>query len=210
MSFQLVDQITSIEAGVHARGLYRVRSAAGTTPRPLPVGLLVEAVGQLASWAAMPQLDFEFRPVAASAGLVEVFHPAPIDAPIEIEVTITSIRHQAISYQGKASSNGKNCITLQRAIGPLLPIAEFDDKVRIKSIFEMLCDTGIPPRSSVAPADYEPVVTRGAVEPAVGFTCSLRLPQESPIYADHFPRQPVFPASLLLQTQIDATHLRSS
>ena len=201
MSFQLVDQITSILPGERAQGIYQP----SLPTEVLPLGLLVEAVGQLASWTAMPQLKFEYRPVAASAGLVEVIRAPEAGAPVEIEVRVTSLRHQAISYQGNARSQGEVCLTLQRAIGPLLPIAEFDDKVRIENLYEQLCGPGIPTRAPVLPGDYEPVITRESVSASEGFTASFRLPSESVIYADHFPRQPVFPATLLLQTQIDET-----
>ncbi|MDG1399604.1 MAG: hypothetical protein P8K76_04975 [Candidatus Binatia bacterium] len=201
MSFQLVDQITCIRPGERAEGIHRP----SFPTEVLPLGLLVEAVGQLASWTAMPQLKFDYRPVAASAGLVEVFRVPRAGMPIEIEVKVTSIRHQAISYQGSANCDGEVCLTLQRAIGPLLPIEEFDDKARIENLYELLCGAGIPPRPPVVPEDYEPEITCQPVIAGEGFSASFRLPSESAIYADHFPRQPVFPATLLLQTQIDAT-----
>ncbi len=201
MSFQLIDQILSIRPGEQATGVLQP----GAGAEALPLGLLVEAVGQLASWATIPELEFDHRPVAASAGLVEVLRvPAP-GAPLEIQVTITAIRRQAISYHGIASSEGTPCLSLQRAIGPLLPMEEFDDKNRVKRLFEELCADGIAPRRAIEPADYQPTILLEPGESGKGLAGSFRLPEESIIYGDHFPRQPVFPATLLLQTQIDAT-----
>lgn len=204
MSFQLIDQILSIQPGEQARGLLQPRGGA----EGLPLGLLVEAVGQLASWATIPELKFDQRPVAASAGLVEVLQVPPPGAPLEIEVTITAIRSQAISYHGTASSEGTPCLSLQRAIGPLLPMAEFDDKERVKHLFEELCAGGIAPRPTIQPSDYRPTIDLDPREPrgsGKGIAGSFCLPEESVIYGDHFPRHPVFPATLLLQAQIDAT-----
>ena len=201
MSFQLIDQILSIRPGEQATGVLQPAGGAET----LPLGLLVEAVGQLASWATIPELAFEHRPVAASAGLVEALRVPVPGAPLEIEVTITAIRRQAISYHGIASSEGTPCLSLQRAIGPLLPMEEFDDKERVKQLFEELCDGGIPPRPTHQPEDNQPNIQLEHDESGKGLAGSFRLPEKSVIYSDHFPRHPVFPATLLLQAQIDAT-----
>ena len=199
MSFQLVDQILSVQPGVQARGVYQPRSPDGN----LALGLIVEAIGQLASWATMPTLDFDHRPVAASAGLVEVLQAPSPGTPIDLEVEISATRRQAISYQGTASCDGVACISLQRAIGPLLAMEEFDDKARVQNLFTTLCADGLPPLPTVQPIDYQPATEIGPVEPGKGFSGSLQLPTDSLIYADHFPRQPVFPATLLLQLQFD-------
>ena len=55
MSFQLIDQILSIRPGEQATGVLQPGAGAET----LPLGLLVEAVGQLASWATIPELEFD-------------------------------------------------------------------------------------------------------------------------------------------------------
>ena len=199
MSFQLVDQILSVQPGAHARGVFQPRSPDGD----LALGLIVEAIGQLAAWATMPTLGFDHRPVAASAGLVEVLRAPSPGTPIDLEVEISATRRQAISYQGTASCHGETCISLQRAIGPLLPMEEFDDKSRVRDLFNALCGDGLPPVPTVKPTDYQPVAEIGPVDSAKGFSGSLQLPTDSAIYADHFPRQPVFPATLLLQVQFD-------
>ena len=41
-----------------------------------------------------------------------------------------------------------------------------------------------------------------AHEPGCSITATLHVPAQAPFFADHFPRRPVFPATLLLDAQI--------
>jgi len=207
MSFQLVDRITSFQPGSGARGEFE--------PPPLeghvPLGVLVEAIGQLASWVAMKKLDFEFRPVAASAGRVGVNGSLPDEGCFELAVEITGIRHNVLSYRGEASLAGKPLLALDRALGPLLPMERFDDRDRVRAVFTTLRSEGLPVRPLPSPIDYSPAIEMVRSTAGREFTAQLTLPEASAIYADHFPRQPVYPATLLLDAQIQqaATFFRA-
>ncbi|MEO2170006.1 MAG: hypothetical protein ABGY42_18200 [bacterium] len=199
MSFQLVDRITSFRPGSSAIGQFEPPPFAGV----LPLGLLVEAVGQLAGWVAMKKLNFAERPVAASAGRV-VVRPGPQpEGPLDLEVEITAIRHQALSYRGNVTIEGEPVLSLEKAIGPLLPMKFFDDDERVRRIFETLRHDGLPARPLASPEDYSPAITILESDANTGFEARLKIPDASAVYADHFPRKPLFPATILLGAQIE-------
>ena len=69
-SFSFVDRITRREGG-RVEGHFAVPLGAH-----FPASLMAEAVGQLAAWSAMGQLDFMYRPVAGLANAVH-YHALP-------------------------------------------------------------------------------------------------------------------------------------
>jgi 3-hydroxymyristoyl/3-hydroxydecanoyl-(acyl carrier protein) dehydratase len=91
-------------------------------------------------------------------------------------------------------------IALERCLGPMLPAEEFDAPEALRRDFDLLCSTG-------APADRfgglpELALERTASTPGERARATLRVPESADFFADHFPRRPVFPATLLLDTQI--------
>jgi 3-hydroxymyristoyl/3-hydroxydecanoyl-(acyl carrier protein) dehydratase len=47
-----------------------------------------------------------------------------------------------------------------------------------------------------------PRIVEGTAVPGKSATATLHVPESAPFFADHFPRRPVFPATLLLDSQI--------
>ena len=203
MSFQLVDRITSFRPGAGAIGQFEPPPMEGA----LPLGLLVEAIGQLAGWVAMQKSSFALRPVAAAAGLVTVHALSEAGGPVDLEVETTGFRHGAVSYQGLATVGGEPVLNLERAVGPLLPMEEFDDAARMQELFRQVRGDGLPARPLVSPDDYRPTIALSEhLDDRI--RASLHLPEASAIYADHFPRRPLYPATLMLGAQIDETVAR--
>jgi len=62
-AFSFVDRITHVEPGLRVRGRYHVPARVAE----FPAALVAEAIGQLAAWASMAQLEFRRRPVAGLA-----------------------------------------------------------------------------------------------------------------------------------------------
>lgn len=155
----------------------------------------------------MKKLDFAQRPVAASAGRVIVNPTRQLEGSLDLEVEITAMRHQALSYRGSVTSCGEPVLSLEKAIGPLLPMEIFDDHERVRRAFETLRHGGLPVRALASPDDYSPQITILESDPCAGFEARLEIPEASAIYADHFPRKPLFPATLLLGAQIEQARL---
>jgi len=195
-AFSFVDRITAFEPGVRARGSFAV-------PRDLPAFpacLVAEAVGQLAAWSAMARIDFRGRPVAALA-TETIFHRdvAP-GSRLDLAIEVASCDDEAIAYGGEAAVDGVRVIELRDCLGPMLPVSDFDAPEALRERLALL-------RAEGAPAERFHGVTTPALsmlesEPGRLSRASLDIPVSAPFFADHFPRRPVFPATLLLDSQI--------
>ncbi len=195
-AFSFVDRITHLEPGVRAIGRYWVPNAIAQ----FPPSLVAEAVGQLAAWASMSQLDFRFRPVAGLAGEALFARDVAPGQTLDLEVGIESCDEGAISYGGTASVDGSQVLTLNHCVGPMLPMVEFDAPEAVRADFEVLRGAGAPAgRFQGVPPRAVTVIDR---VPGERLRAELRVPETAPFFGDHFPRRPVFPGTLLLDTQI--------
>lgn len=191
MAFLFVDRITDLDPGRRARGRF-------TVPRQAPFApaLAAEAVGQLAAWAAMAATDFTRRPLAALAGEVR-FGRAPlggdvVELAIEIEPGGDG---ESIAYGGWARVAGDEIVVLRDCVGAMLPLADFDSAESARRRCDALCRGSLAPAASVTEALTYAVVERGVGERV---EARLDVPAAAPFFADHFPRRPVLPGTLLL------------
>ena len=196
MSFLFVDRILEIERGRSARGRFQV-------PREVaewPLFLLAEAVGQLACWVAMADMDFRLRPVAALAGEVLVHDDALPGDEIDLRIRIQGVERNAVLYGGAAFVGDRRLIEMHRCVGPFLPMEDFDDPAAVRARFERLLGTDAAPGpyESIEAPSFE-VLSR---EDGRSLRALLRVPVTAPLFAEHFPRRAVYPATLLLDRQI--------
>jgi 3-hydroxymyristoyl/3-hydroxydecanoyl-(acyl carrier protein) dehydratase len=195
-TFSFVDHICSIEPGARVRGQYAVPCG---VPDFSP-SLVVEAVGQLAAWAAMSKLDFQRRPVAGIAGSVEFFDCVEPGQKIELSADLESVDAEAVSYCGLAICNGKTLVRLQNCVGPMVNVEHFDDPQSLRERFALLCANngihnnfeGIP---SIAPLGVES-------QAGQSISGTIQVPATAAFFADHFPRRPVFPGTLLMHANL--------
>ena len=165
-----------------------------------PSCLVAEAVGQLAAWVAMEQVAFRGRPVAALANETSFHGPVRPGDRLELAVEIEQCDDDAVAYAGWASVGGVRVIELKDCLGPMLPVTEFDSPDALAERLALLRGAG------AAPGRFHGVVAP-RIEPVDGVpgesvAATLRVPASAPFFADHFPRRPVFPATLLLDAQI--------
>lgn len=195
-AFSFVDRITALEPGRRARGSFAVPAGVPS----FPPCLVAEAVGQLAAWVAMAQLAFRGRPVAALANETR-FHGdvAPGDA-LELGVEIDSCDDGAVAYSGWAKRGGDTVLELVDCLGPMLPVEEFDSPAALAARFELLRGAGAEPGRFRGVAT--PAIVPGDHVAGESLAATLQVPAAAPFFADHFPRRPVFPATLLLDAQI--------
>ena len=196
-AFSFVDRITAFEPGVRARGEFAVPAGIAA----FPSCLVAEAVGQLAAWVAMERVAFRGRPVAALANET-TFHGAvhPGDT-LELAVEIEQCDDDAVAYAGWASVDGRRVIELKDCLGPMLPVTDFDAPEALADRLALLRGPG------AMPARFRGVVGAHVqaddIVPGESVTATLTVPSNAPFFEDHFPRRPVFPATLLLDAQID-------
>jgi len=194
MGFTFVDRISAIDSDRACGELHAARHES------LPPWLLIEAVGQLAAWAAMLRADFATRPVAALVPNVQL-SGGEAGSVVELEARIERFDGRAVLYSGTARSNGADLAVLSRCVGPLLPMETFDDPATVRRRFEALC--------SARPADVARAEPRAIPRPLLsacerdGDTARARLqiPDAAPFFSEHFPRFPVYPAVLLADAQ---------
>ena len=195
-AFSFVDCITQIDGVKRVSGRYTIPASATY----FPVSLVAEAIGQLAAWVAMSVVNFRFRPVAALAGDTRIFAcPEPGDT-LELIVDIESCDEESITYRGHAMVGDKRVLELLDTLGSMLDISEFDDPAALAADFAQLTAGGRTPGAfkGVPP----PVLTDLTHEAGQKLQAQLDVPAEAPFFADHFPRRPVFPATLMLDAQL--------
>ena len=195
MAFHLVDRILAIEGRERALGTFRV-PAAGP---PLSPCLLAEAVGQLASWMAMVELDFAGRPVAGLAAEVTLEGEPPPGATLALAVEVSRLDESAIAYGGTASLDGRTLMAMKGCVGPMMPTEEFDDPASLRARYARLREGG-GAEFDVAP-DEVPLEILAGTDPAEK-RARFRVPESAPLFAAHFARRPVFPGTLLLDAEV--------
>jgi 3-hydroxymyristoyl/3-hydroxydecanoyl-(acyl carrier protein) dehydratase len=191
-AFSFVDQITLVQGVTRVCGLYTIPA----NIEHFPASLVAEALGQLAAWVAMSTLGFSHRPVAALAGDTKIFAlPKPGDT-LELIVDIESCDAESIVYRGHALVKGRVVLELADTVGSMLDIHEFDDPAALAADFALLSTSGraVGAFKGVARAALADL----SASTPEHLQAQLAVPAQAAFFEDHFPRRPVFPATLLL------------
>jgi 3-hydroxymyristoyl/3-hydroxydecanoyl-(acyl carrier protein) dehydratase len=191
-AFSFVDRITSLDIAGSVRGHYAIPPKVDV----FPVSLVAEAVGQLAAWAAMTAVDFSHRPLAGIAGRIELLSFARPGQVLDLRAELESVDTETVGYCGTACVHGSPVIRLLDCVGPMVPLDDFDEPDAVRARCGILRTVGATPGGfpGLPPLVLEPrECERGQLARAL-----LRVPSRAPFFADHFPRHPVFPASLLM------------
>jgi 3-hydroxymyristoyl/3-hydroxydecanoyl-(acyl carrier protein) dehydratase len=195
-AFSFVDRITALERGCSVRGRYAIPPKI----EAFPVSLVAEAVGQLAAWAAMAAVDFTHRPVAGIAGKIELLSKVQPDQVLDLSAELESVDTDTVGYCGAAYVNGNPVIRLLDCVGPMVPLNEFDDPDALRARCSFLRTVGATPGSFCGLPTL--VLEPSACEPGQFARALLRVPSTAPFFADHFPRRPVLPGTLLMNASI--------
>jgi 3-hydroxymyristoyl/3-hydroxydecanoyl-(acyl carrier protein) dehydratase len=197
VSFLFVDQITAFDAQ-RARGEFCCADAAAA----VPVWVAIEAIGQLACWIAAARSDFTARPVAAVVreGRMPRAVGTAATNRIVLEAQLERVDARAVLYGGRALAGAAEIAVLRGCVGPMLPLELFDDPAAVRARFAALRSGGAH-RAPVAAADLpQPDLRDVTVRGSTG-RAELWVPDAAPFFADHFPRKPVYPASMLAAAQ---------
>jgi 3-hydroxymyristoyl/3-hydroxydecanoyl-(acyl carrier protein) dehydratase len=195
-AFSFVDRITDFAAGTRASGQFAIPSGLAS----FPACLVAEAVGQLAAWVAMAHVDFRVRPVAGLAEETRFLGAAAPGQRLDLEVEIERCDDEAVAYGGRARVGGAPVLELRHCLGPMLPLTDFDAPEAVRARFEALRHGGVAGGTFAGVTAPElRIIER---QPGERVRAALRVPTVAPFFADHFPRRPVFPGTLLLDAQI--------
>lgn len=196
-AFSFIDRITAFEPGVRARGEFAVPAGIAA----FPACLVAEAVGQLAAWVAMERIEFRGRPVAALANETTFHGEVHPGDTLELAVEIEQCDDEAVAYAGWASVAGRRVIELKDCLGPMLPVADFDSPEALADRLALLRGPGAMPERFRGFVGAR--VQADGIVPGESVSATLTVPSVAPFFSDHFPRRPVFPATLLLDAQIN-------
>jgi len=197
-AYSFVDRIDALEPGRSARATFAVPA---DVPR-FSSCLVAEAVGQLAAWVSMEYSDYRGRPVAALATETHFLGEATPGDTLDLFVTLDHCDDETVAYGGTAHAAGRPLVELVHCLGPMLPVQDFDAPDALRARFALLRNGGAAPGRfrGVQPAPVS-VVERGEGT----LRARLGVPDAAPFFNDHFPRRPVYPATLLLDTLVDET-----
>jgi len=209
--FHFVDQILELDPGRHALGVKHVtpgdtfvRPTAGGVPALLPC-IIGEALGQLGAWNVMAANGFSVRPVAGVVGEVVITGEAAVGDSVLLDTTIDSLTDDAVFYHAIASVDGAEILRLENTLGPLLPMEEFNDPEELRERFARIYCPGAPAETSRI--DRDPAVRFDvsfdeilSLESGKEATAVRRVSGREAFLADHFPKKPVLPLSLLLES----------
>ncbi|HXU67165.1 MAG TPA: hypothetical protein VN707_07375 [Casimicrobiaceae bacterium] len=195
-AYSFVDRIVEFVPGRHARAAFAI-------PRRIaafPAALVAEAVGQLAAWVAMDSIDFRGRPVAALATETRFLGDAKPGDVLDLAVDILECDDDAVAYNGHASIGARRIIELVDCLGPMLPVAEFDAPEALRERLALLRGAGAKAERFRGVDTIAASVTHRV--PGTELRASVDVPAAAAFFADHFPRRPVFPATLLLDLKM--------
>lgn len=192
-AFTFCDRITEFEPARHAKAEFLVPDHL----TGFSSSLCAEATGQLAAWVSMANIGFRGRPVAALAKEVRILGDVVPGDTLHLEVEIEECDEDAVAYRGHARANGHTVVELIDCLGPMLPQQDYDDPDDLAREFDVLRSPGGADSGRFGGIPHHDLED---VEHVAGKqrTAVLHVPAQAPYFADHFPRRPVFPATLLL------------
>lgn len=195
-SFSFVDRILSDDIGERIVGEYEIPD----TIDSFAPSLVSESIGQCAAMSSMKAVDFQFRPVAGIAGAVDFLREVRPGQTLRLEANLAKADEEAVEYDGVAFVDGEPVVRLHDCLGPMVPMADFDDPGAVAARYGLLsgdgAETGIFPGVPEFSFEWKEKVAGETGE------AEFVIPDSAPFFGDHFPRNPVFPGTLLMTVNL--------
>ncbi|MGE3920708.1 MAG: hypothetical protein AB7F64_07195 [Gammaproteobacteria bacterium] len=219
MNFLFVDQILSYEQGKGIRGVKNVTAldtylTSGIDGKPVLSSCIVgEAIGQLCSWYIIKSTNATVRSVAGIVSEVNIYDQAYLGDTVELCVTVDDLDDQAVNWHGEAKVRGKTILVVESAVGPCLPMQDFNDPEEVKRQLHMIDRPQEMPAYIECQAfdssavRYYPELTQFdnilSWETGKQVVAQKKVTLIAPYFIDHFPRKPVLPLTIFLECQFN-------
>ena len=149
----------------------------------------------------MARADFQRRPLAGIAGEVRMYSDPGPGSQLRLRIAIEHSDEDAVAYGGSASVGDDTVLELERCVGPMFPMHDYDAPEAVEQRFKELCGPGAAADRFAPLRRADMVVTDH--EPGRRLRATLTVPDDAAFFSDHFPRCPVYPATLLLDHQLE-------
>ena len=227
MRFLFVDRIVESSPGELIRGIKHVTSndtflTVDEQGRPCFIPSLIgETLGQLAAWNVMALQEFTRRPVAGIVARASMHRRAYVGETLLLESFIEHIDDSVMQYHSEARVGNELVFSLDGALGPLLPM---DDFINLDEVKQQFSEINRPGDWSVISKESGPVVDDYLLmgselsvmpmtfdrirssQPGVNLIAEKRISRAAPYFADHFPKKPVLPLTVLLECKLNLAY----
>jgi 3-hydroxymyristoyl/3-hydroxydecanoyl-(acyl carrier protein) dehydratase len=222
MRFLFVEKILELSPGKHTLGLMHVSEAPCYLAQDshgkdyLIPSLIGEALGQLAAWNVMHCHDFKFRPVAGLVSKAQFHRRVRVGETLRLESYIEKLDDQAVQYHAVAKVGDEIVFNVDDAIGPLLATGMLIDPDVARQQFAEIYQERIAPKTIAPPHKNTAAFFRFDkfidTDPGVRLIAEKYICGSAPFFADHFPRKPVLPMTILLECmlQLAAEYLKQA
>lgn len=223
MRFLFVDRILQLFPGELVRGIKHITRDDAYLCRDdegqlcfIP-SLIGETLGQLAAWNVMEFNNFTLRPVAGVVASARLYRSAYVGETLLLESFIERLDDTAVQYRSVARVADEVIFSIDGALGPLLPMAQFIDEEEVRQQFAEINRPGDWPQSNIVESGLEsitgiePALRTPALlfdriiasEPGVMLSAEKRITHAAPYFSDHFPKNPVLPMTVLLECKLN-------
>lgn len=227
MRFLFVDRIVESSPGQWIRGIKHVTKedtflTVDEQGRPCFIPSLIgETLGQLAAWNIMHHLKFTHRPVAGIVASASMHRPAYLGETLLLESFIEHLNDSAMHYHSIARVGEELIFKVEGALGPILPMDDFIALNEVKQQFDEINHPGdwsVVSTESVPLSHHELILNSELPlmhmtfdriidsQPGVSLTAEKRITRAAPYFADHFPKKPVLPLTVLLECKLNLAH----
>jgi len=185
--------------------------SAGPTLAPT---LVIECLAQTSAWLIMATTDFAQRGVLAGLRDITFGRPAAVGERLDLLSEVDSWSDEAVVFDVEARCRGETAVRIEGALCFLIPCERLEDPALTRQHFGLLLreeaavGAAAPARatSPVSPPEHLPAsewtpydVLRKLV-PGEEAEALKSVAMSDPVFATHFPRFPVMPAVLLMES----------
>lgn len=218
MRFLFVDRIIELIPGELIRGIKHITADDAYLHQDkqgkyyFASSLIGETLGQLAAWNVMLRNNFQARPVAGLVDSARLFRRAYVGETLLLESMIDCLDDTAVQYHSRARIGDELIFTVDGALGPLLPMDDFIDDSQVRQQFAEINRPGDWPSANdkgISLIKAIPTVSTAMTfdrilthEPGLAIVAEKRISRSAPYFADHFPKKPVLPMTVLLECKL--------